>query len=240
MNSSIIDNETTLVGSSPISKSKSSFKTPFIKRITKPCNENDEFSTSDTSSKAKPCRNSVKVTSVSQRLLYNELTTQIKQYKKEISNITDAIKILNKYDKEIKTEELIEKWRSVCQKAMSYLFNSILFKIDKMGGYEEFITKEIEAEKARIEYQLDDSNSEEISDFLESEEFQNLPLDDQEECKMQLEEKKEEMERVKQKCLNKLDEKLEQCQGQEMTMQELSKRLKVEYELVFPDISPCT
>ena len=240
MNSSIIDNDTTLVSSSPTTKSRRSFKTPFIKRITKPCNENDEFSTSNQTYSSTPCKKSIKVTTIKQRLLYNELTTEIKQYKKEISNITDAIKILNKYEKELKTEELITKWRGVCQKAMSYLFNSILFKIDKMGGYEEFIKKEIEAEKARIEYQLDDSIGEEISDFLESDEFQNMPLDDQEECKMQLEEKREEMEKVKQKSLNRLDEKLEQCQGQEMTMQELANRLKVEYELVFQEVEPYT
>ena len=235
MNSSTIDNDATLDDSSPLSKSKrSSFKTPFVKRITKPCNENDEISTSSKQYPSISSNRSTKVVSKTQRLLYNELTTQIKLYKKEVSNITDAIKILNKYDKELKTDQLIEKWRSVCQKAMSYMFNSTMFKIDKMGGYEEFIKKEIEAEKARIEYQLDDSIGDEISKFLESEEFKNMPLDYQEECKMQLDEKRDEVERVKEKSLKILDQRLELCQGQEMTMKELAGRLKVEYELVFP------
>ncbi|KAG0657932.1 hypothetical protein C6P45_002304 [Maudiozyma exigua] len=237
MNSSTIDNDTTLVSSSPILKSKrSSFKTPFAKRVTKPCNENNKFSTSSNQDPFISSNKSTKVVLKTQRLLYNELTTQIKLYKKEISHINDAIKILNKYDKELKTDQLIEKWQSICQKAMSYLFNTTLFKIDKMGGYEEFIKKEIEAEKARIEYQLDDSIGNEISNFLESEEFKNLPLDDQEECKIQLERKRDEVERVKEKSLKILDQRLELCQGQEMTMKELARRLKVEYELVFPTL----
>jgi len=231
-----MENDITLVESSPIpimkcSTIKGSFKSPFRNRITKVQNK-DIYNTKPATT-VYPSAFNDKQSSGQQRVLYNDLTRQIKVYQKEISNLSQAINIMKKYDKELKIEELIIKWRNVCQRAMSYLFNATLFKVDKLGGYEEFIKKEIDAEKAKLEYQLDDSVEEDISGILESDEFQALPLDDQEECKLKFEEKRDEMERVKQKALKILDDKLALAQGKEITIEELSKRLKVDHNLVY-------
>ncbi|SMN22167.1 similar to Saccharomyces cerevisiae YPL121C MEI5 Meiosis specific protein involved in DMC1-dependent meiotic recombination, forms heterodimer with Sae3p [Maudiozyma saulgeensis] len=235
-----MDNDTTLVETSPTPKiekcpMKSSFKSPFRSGITKLQNRGEVS--------LKTCNTTYtrllneKQLSLQNRVIYNDLTRKISFYRKEITNLSEAINIMKKYDKELKLDELIMKWRNVCQSSMSYLFNATLFKIDKLGGYEEFIRKEIEAEKAKLEYQLDDSVEEEISGILESDEFQALPPDDQEEYKIKFEEKREEVEKVKQNALKVLDDKLILAQNKEITMEELTKRLKVDYNLVYPSSS---
>lgn len=166
-------------------------------------------------------------------LQYNELRKQIREKEKENDQITDALKILNKYEKDLQIEQLISKWRGVCQGAMSYLFNETLFKVDKLGGYEEFIRREVDAEKARLEYQMDNSMEDEFSTLIESDEFQNLPLDDQEEYRARMEEQRNEAEILKEKSLQQLDKKMTEASGKEMTLEELARRLNVSYDLVY-------
>ncbi|CAL9734928.1 meiosis protein 5 [Monosporozyma servazzii] len=166
-------------------------------------------------------------------------TNSIKPHLKKGLTINDrelreAIKILTNYDKEIKTKKLIEKWRSITQAAMSYILNMTLCKIDKIGGYEELRKKELKMQKKRLEYMMDDSMQDEMDNILESDEFNQLPIDDQEEYRRMMEEKLKDFENHKQKELKKLEEELTKTTNKEMDMLELSKRLNVSYSLVFP------
>ncbi|AQZ18426.1 MEI5 (YPL121C) [Zygosaccharomyces parabailii] len=169
------------------------------------------------------------------KLLNNELKKQVDSYKKTNNQLGQAIKILRKYDQETKILLLIDKWRSISQGGMSYMLNSTLLKIDRMGGYEELRRKELEAEKRKIEYQVDDRLQDEMDNVLESEEFKALPDEDQEEYKARMQNRIDEMTIWKEKELLKLDEKLKSNSEKEMTMRELSQRLKVDYDLVFAE-----
>ena len=172
---------------------------------------------------------------IEERIVYNQTNRMLTDYKKNISQLKNANRILkrriNGEEKDI--SELIAKWRQICQGAMSYLLNSTLFKIDRMGGFEELVRREIEAEKAMIEDQVDSELQGEIEDIEDSEEFRSLPEDSKAEYKQRIEEKTTEMEVWKQKRFIALDEKLKGLAGREMDMEELSRRLKVDYSLVF-------
>lgn len=168
-------------------------------------------------------------------LLNNEYTRQINSYKMENNQLRQAIKVLKNYEQETKVLNLIDKWRGISQGGMSYMLNSTMLKILKMGGYEELKRKEIEAEKRKIEYQMDDSLQDEMDNVLESEEFQMLPEEDQEEYKKRMQDKIDEMEICKEKALAKLEEQVNSSANQEMTMQELAQRLKMDYELIFQE-----
>ncbi|CCH61468.1 hypothetical protein TBLA_0E04130 [Henningerozyma blattae CBS 6284] len=163
------------------------------------------------------------------KILYKEKT----ELQKEITQLKTGIHILQNYEKELKVKELITKWRDVCQAGMSYMYNSAAIKIDRMGGFEEFRRKELENEKRRLEYQMDDSLQLEVDSILESEEFNNLTIDDQEEYKTQMNEKLEEMEKMKNSKLEALEAEMESSRNQTFTMQELAKRLKVDYKFIF-------
>lgn len=169
------------------------------------------------------------------RLLNDELTRQIANYRKSNFQLQQAIKILSNYEKEIKVLKLIQKWRVVSQAGMSFLLNSTLLKISKLGGYEKLIRKELEAKKRQIEYQMDDSMQDQMDEVLESEDFKLLPEEDQQEYKDRMADKIQEAQLWKEKEFTKLEEELQNCADKEMTMEELSKRLKVEYALVFPN-----
>ncbi|AQZ12077.1 MEI5 (YPL121C) [Zygosaccharomyces parabailii] len=169
------------------------------------------------------------------KLLNNELKKQVDSYKKTNNQLGQAIKILRKFEQETKILLLIDKWRSISQGGMSYMLNSTLLKIDRMGGYEELRRKELEAEKRKIEYQVDDRLQDEMDNVLESEEFKALPDEDQEEYKARMQNRIDEMTIWKEKELSKLDENLKSNSENEMTMRELSQRLKVDYDLVFPE-----
>ncbi|GAV50247.1 hypothetical protein ZYGR_0U01030 [Zygosaccharomyces rouxii] len=169
------------------------------------------------------------------KLLNNEFTRQINSYKIENNQLNQSIKVLKNYEKEEKVMRLIEKWRSISQAGMSYMLNSTMLKITKIGGYEELKRKEMEAEKRKIEYQVDDNLQDEMDNVLESDEFQMLPEEDQEEYKNRMQDKIEEMEIWKEKALTKLEEQVKLCANQEMTMQELAQRLKINYQFVFPE-----
>ncbi|EDO15526.1 hypothetical protein Kpol_479p14 [Vanderwaltozyma polyspora DSM 70294] len=167
------------------------------------------------------------------RILNNELSKELAEVSKKIDQLKQSIKILNRYEEQDKNLKLIEKWRGVSKAGMSYIFNSLRFRIDKMGGYEEFRRKEIEAEKRKIEYQFDDGLQNEIDNILDSEEFKALPIDDQIEYKEKMDEKIQQAEEYKLKQFEKFDKELANASNKELTMEELADRLKVEYKLIF-------
>ncbi|SCU89448.1 LAFA_0E18118g1_1 [Lachancea sp. 'fantastica'] len=158
---------------------------------------------------------------------------KIRRLKKDNCALESAIKILASYSREQEIECLIDKWRSICQAGMSYLLNSTLLKINKMGGYEELVRKEVEAEKRKLEYQLSGQLEYEIDDVIESEDFKKMSVLDQEELKRQLYERKEEADKAQQAQMEKLDARVEESSGKEFTMQNLARRLKVNYEMIF-------
>ncbi|SCW03422.1 LAFE_0G10066g1_1 [Lachancea fermentati] len=153
---------------------------------------------------------------------------------KEIDSLKSALDILAKYDKEKEVLKLIDKWRGVCQAGMSYMFNSTMIKIGKMGGYEELRRREIEAEKRKIEYQCADGIQDEIDGILESDQFKVLSPGEQAEIKDRLNERLVETQKWQEKQLELLEQKLLGSSNREMTMEELSKRLKIDYSMVFP------
>ncbi|QLL30904.1 hypothetical protein HG536_0A07190 [Torulaspora globosa] len=169
------------------------------------------------------------------RLLFNELSRQKASYKKHIDQLKQAIKILESFETEERILDLISKWRGVSQAGMSYMLNSTLLKIDKMGGYEELLRRECEAEKRKIEYQFSDNLQEDMEAVFESEDFQALSEEMQQEYREQMMEQVKEAQIRKEKEFAEIELKMKQSAGQEMSMQELSKRMKLEYSMIFPD-----
>ncbi|SCV05748.1 LANO_0H14312g1_1 [Lachancea nothofagi CBS 11611] len=158
---------------------------------------------------------------------------QIRKLRKQHSALESALKILGKFEKEREVLRLIEKWRSICQAGMSYLLNSTLLKISKMGGYEELVRKEAEAEKRKLEYHFSDQIQNQIDDIMDSDEFKLMTEYDQEELRQQMDQKREENDRFQRKELEKLDAKLKENSNSELTMQGLAVRLKVNHDMIF-------
>ncbi|CCE89896.1 Mei5p TDEL_0A05640 [Torulaspora delbrueckii] len=169
------------------------------------------------------------------RLLYNELSKQKNLYKKHIDNLAQAIKIIKAGEKESRVLELIEKWRGVAQAGMSFMLNSAMLKITKLGGYEELLKKELEAERRKLDYQINDNLQDDMEQVFESEEFLALPEEMQQEYRDQMNEQLREVQNRKDKEIAKLEAKMKESAGQEMTMQELSRRIKMDYMLIFPE-----
>ncbi|QLQ81491.1 hypothetical protein HG537_0F02520 [Torulaspora globosa] len=169
------------------------------------------------------------------RLLFNELSRQKASYKKHIDQLNQAIRILESFEKEERILDLISKWRAVSQAGMSYMLNSTLLKIDKMGGYEELLRRECEAQKRKIEYQFSDSLQEDMETVFESDEFQAMSEEMQQEYREQMMEQVKEAQMRKEKEFAALELKMKQSAGQEMSMQELARRMKMEYSMIFPD-----
>lgn len=169
------------------------------------------------------------------RLLYNEVSRQKGSYKKHIEHLVQANRILANYEKEERVLELITKWRGICQAGMSYMLNSTLIKIDKMGGYEELLRRECEAEKRKLEYHFGDTLEEEMEAVFESEDFKALSEEVQQEYRDKMTEQSKEAQERKEKEFAALETKMKANVGREMTMQELSKRMKMDYSTIFPD-----
>lgn len=169
------------------------------------------------------------------RLLFNELSRQKASYKKHNDQLEQAIKIMSSFEKEERVIELISKWRGVSQAGMSYMMNSTLLKIDRMGGYEELLRRECEAEKRKIEYQFSDTLEQDMDTVLESEEFQALSKEMQQEYQDQMDWQLNEAQKRKDKEFEALESKMKQNAGQELSMQELSRRMKMDYSMIFPD-----
>ncbi|CCE61188.1 hypothetical protein TPHA_0A01030 [Tetrapisispora phaffii CBS 4417] len=218
--------ETTLVNTSPI-KDQNNLKDK--------CSQVISHEDSCKLSKTKVCKPNTKNTSniLEKRLEYNEITNNSLRRQKDITSLKQAIKIVDKYDEEKKTFDLIDKWRDISQKGLSYMMNSTLLKIDRVGGYMELRKKELEAEKRQIEYQLENDLDGEYENMIETEEFQMLPEDVKSEYAKKFEHEKEKVNSWKEKKFSELDSKLDSISNESFTMEELCKRLKVDFSLVF-------
>lgn len=157
-----------------------------------------------------------------------------KEYERKIRELRGAIRILKTFDKELETLKLIERWREITKRALSYLLNNTLLKIEKLGGFEEFIRKEVDAEKQKIEYMVDDNLQNEINELTESDEFQALSQEEQDEYRAQLEMKLHEAESWKEDEFKKLESRLTESENKQMDMKELARRLKINYKMIFP------
>ncbi|KAM3163653.1 hypothetical protein ACU8KH_02127 [Lachancea thermotolerans] len=160
---------------------------------------------------------------------------QLNKVRRENTTLQNSLKILRKYERELEVLELIDKWRSICQAGMAFLLNSTLLKVNKMGGYEELIRKEVEAEKRKLEYQFAGRLQDEVDEVLESEEFKALPESEQQWLRRDLQQKVDSNEQLQQEEIKKLDLKLTESSNKQMTMRELANRLKVDYALVFEE-----
>ncbi|AAS51644.1 ADL276Wp [Eremothecium gossypii ATCC 10895] len=168
------------------------------------------------------------------RLRERALDAELRQRATQETLLRRAVKIAESYEQLRQNDSLIEKWRGVCQAAMAYILNSMMLKIGRMGGYKEFKRKEVERMKRQVEYQTNDGVEDQIAELLESDEFLRLPLDEQEEIRERMQERREEAERARERELAKLDAELAATEGEEMTMEELATRLKVDYNMVYP------
>lgn len=157
----------------------------------------------------------------------------INSFKKTKDSLLQAIKILKSIDKEEKTEKCIDKWRDVSVREMSYILNMTLLKINKMGGYEEFVRKEVEGEKDSLRYNSKNDFEEQMEDYFHSSEFQNLEPDEQERIKKEAADQIEIINEKMEKKLNKLNAKIEEAANRDFDMQDLCKRLQVDFHLVF-------
>lgn len=236
------DSERTLIGDTPCKQTtpaiktsvvvKKPFKSPVVgsRKPTSPLNLDANLALQNASIEDQKLIRELKN-------LENELDAQIRVYDKRSNTLKQGVKIASLFEKEEKVMCLIVKWRGVCEAGLSYLMNSTMLKINQMGGYEEFRRKEIENEKRKIEYQSDNGLQDQMDEMLESEEFRRLPIEEQEEIKQRIEDKTQEMRKWRQAEFERLENQLTACANQEMTMEELAKRLKVEYKMIFPPAS---
>ncbi|QHS76615.1 Mei5p [Saccharomyces paradoxus] len=162
-----------------------------------------------------------------------ELTKQLTILRQENNHLQQACKILSE-NKITENRKSIEKWRTICEMELSFILNSTLIKINRMGGYKDFLEKEMEAKKRRLEYQIDSGMEDQIYDIKESEEFKQLSKVEQQEWESQMNEQLKELEKNKIAELEKLNKVLLDCEGKEFGMAELCIRLKLDYNLIFP------
>lgn len=169
---------------------------------------------------------------IKDKFLLNECRREIRSCNEEIRELKQAIKIVD-LEKLEKLEKLVKKWRLVSERTLSYLHYSTLQKIDRMGGYEKFQEMELDQRKKEVEDEVY-RYEEEMESFLQSNEFQMLNENDQIEYNNQVEAKTEELEKIKEKKLEQIEEEFE-AKDSTFTLKELAKLLKVDYNLIFPE-----
>ncbi|CAI4053190.1 Mei5p SKDI_16G1540 [Saccharomyces kudriavzevii IFO 1802] len=162
-----------------------------------------------------------------------ELTKQLALLRQENNHLQQACKILGE-DKITENKKSVDKWRTICEMELSFILNSTLIKINRMGGYKDFLEKEMEAKKRRLEYQIDSGIEDQIYEVKESEDFKQLSEVEQQEWEGQMNEKLKELEKNKVMELEKLNKVLLDSEGKEFGMAELCTRLKLDYNLIFP------
>ncbi|EJS41427.1 mei5p [Saccharomyces arboricola H-6] len=162
-----------------------------------------------------------------------ELTKQLNLLRQENNHLQQACKILSE-DKITENKKSIEKWRTICEMELSFILNSTLIKINRMGGYKDFLEKEMEGKKRRLEYQIDNGMEDQAYEVRESESFKQLSEVERQDWESQMNEQLEELEKNKVAELEKLNRVLLDSEGKEFDMAELCTRLKLDYNLVFP------
>jgi len=172
----------------------------------------------------------------------NTLDAAIREKRKKLETLKRAKVIIGKSDSR-NNEELIEKWRDAAQRASNYLLNAAIEKINKSGGKKEFERREKEKVKNNLEFTIDNSFQDRIADITNSEEYENLPEDEQERILQELEDEAEksmrqiekEMEEKEKNDDDDNDDEDNDADDDEFTMKDLYKRLKLDYKLVFPN-----
>ncbi|CAD6649026.1 HN1_G0023090.mRNA.1.CDS.1 [Saccharomyces cerevisiae] len=162
-----------------------------------------------------------------------ELTKQLTLLRQENNHLQQACKILSE-NKIIENRKSIEKWRTICEMELSFILNSTLIKINRMGGYKDFLEKEMEAKKRRLEYQIDNGMEDQICEIKESDDFRQLSEVEKQEWESQMNEQLKELEKKKIAELEKLNKVLHDSEGKDFGMAELCTRLKLDYSLIFP------
>ncbi|KAF4006145.1 Double-strand recombination repair family protein [Saccharomyces cerevisiae] len=66
-----------------------------------------------------------------------------------------------------------------------------------MGGYKDFLEKEMEAKKRRLEYQIDNGMEDQICEIKESDDFRQLSEVEKQEWESQMNEQLKELEKKK-------------------------------------------
>lgn len=170
----------------------------------------------------------------------NSIDSELVQARKKLETLTRAKVILGKKDNQDNTE-LINKWRDAAQRASNYLLNAYIEKINKSGGKKEYERREREKLKDNLEFSLDTSLQERISEITGSEEYDALPEIEQERILQELEEEADKSMRQLQKDIESKDkdddanDNNEDNNNDEATMKDLYKRLNLDYKLVFPE-----
>ncbi|CCH43850.1 Laminin subunit beta-2 [Wickerhamomyces ciferrii] len=162
----------------------------------------------------------------------SKLDYELRQARKKVETLKRAKVILSKNDTD-KNQKLIDKWRDAAQRASNYLLNAAIEKINKAGGKKEYEKRERERNNERLEYSLDNSFQDRISDITNSEEYDALPEKEKERI---LEELENEAEKSMREFENEIQEKEKEYEDQdddEFTMKDLYKKLNLDYDLVY-------
>lgn len=152
------------------------------------------------------------------------LDKEIRDWLKRKDLLTKAVRYLKEAEKE-KVERLRQKWHQACIDASSYLLNSMQLKIMHMGGYSVWKQQQREKENSK-KLASNDNLIEELSAFVEQDEFSNLSSFEQSDILEQLNEASKVTEDTD------LDDSLNHSQDQ-LTMQEMYALMKLDYQLVF-------
>lgn len=161
----------------------------------------------------------------------SEYRRKIRDEEKDIRELKQAIKIIEEKKLE-HLMSLIEKWREVSQKTLSYMQYSTVLKIDKMGGFKKYMERELENKLLEIEDEYT-RFEEEMGSFLESDEFERLSEEQQEEYKDQINSRRYDLEKLKLQKAKEIEKEYENVDDV-FTLQELTKLLKIDYKLIFP------
>jgi hypothetical protein len=150
------------------------------------------------------------------------LDLQIRHWLKRKDLLVKAVKY-QKTNESAKINALIDKWRGICHQASNYLLNSMQVKIMHMGGYSTW--KQQQKDK-KINQSFDnDSYRENLSDFVNTEEFTHLSSYEQSDIMDQLNENSNQSILENETEETNLDDQL--------TMNELYRLLNINYDLIY-------
>lgn len=150
------------------------------------------------------------------------LDLQIKYWLKRKDLLVKAVKYQKTNEFE-KINDLIEKWRKICHQASNYLLNSMQVKIMHMGGHSAW--KQQQKDKKANQSFGNESCRENLSDFVNSEEFTHLSSYEQSDLMEQLN------ETLNESILENEDEGT--FLDDQLTMHELYRLLNLDYDLIY-------
>ncbi|CCE82020.1 Piso0_002712 [Millerozyma farinosa CBS 7064] len=146
---------------------------------------------------------------------------QIREWQKKKDMIVKAVRYKKTNESE-RIDQLICKWRDVCQSASNYLLNSMQLKIMHSGGYR--VWKEKNSRKDVDRAQEQEQRIEELNDIVNSEEFGDLSTLEQSDI----------MDHLHDLSKDSLTDTEDNNEEEEFTMQMLYKMLNIDYDTVYP------